>query len=65
MEQLKGLGGLPWWRLGRPTEEERLRRSKGAHIDELADHGDVAAEVRSRKTGCAWRAPTWGSTLKI
>jgi len=31
----EGPGNLPWWRLGRPTEEERLKRSKGAYIDEL------------------------------
>ncbi len=31
----EGPGKLPWWRLGRPAEEERLRRSKGAPIDEL------------------------------
>jgi REP element-mobilizing transposase RayT len=31
----EGPGNLPWWRLGRPTEEERLKRSEGAYIDEL------------------------------
>ncbi len=26
-------GKLPWWRMGRPTEEERIRRRKDAFID--------------------------------
>jgi REP element-mobilizing transposase RayT len=30
-----GPGKLPWWRMGRPTEEERLRRRGGAFVDEL------------------------------
>lgn len=44
-----GPGRLPWWRLGRPTEEDRLRRTKGPFIDELG-----------RSTG-RWR-PTYSAT---
>lgn len=47
----QGPGGLPWWRLGRPTEEERLRRSKGAHIDEL---GRTTAMWRPRYEAEDW-----------
>ncbi len=28
-------GKLPWWKLGRPTEEERLQRRQDAFVDEL------------------------------
>jgi len=31
----EGPGRLPWWKTGRPTEEERLRRREVAFIDEL------------------------------
>ena len=44
-----GPGRLPWWRLGRPTEEDRLRRSESAYIDELG-----------RSTG-RWR-PSYNAT---
>ena len=43
-----GPGHLPWWRLGRPTEEERLRRKRDAFIDE-----------QGRSTG-RWR-PRYGA----
>lgn len=42
-------GRLPWWRVGRPTEEERLRRRDDAFIDE-----------QGRSTA-RWR-PTYGAT---
>jgi len=29
-----GPGHLPWWTLGRPTEEDRALRRSGAHVDE-------------------------------
>jgi len=44
-------GGLPWWRLGRPTEEERLRRREDAFIDEL---GRSTARWRPRYTAKEW-----------
>jgi REP element-mobilizing transposase RayT len=45
-------GKLPWWRLGRPTEEERqLRRREGAFVDEL---GRSTARWRPRYRGKEW-----------
>ncbi len=46
-------GHLPWWRLGRPTEEERerLRSSQGAHVDEL---GRSTARWRPKYTAVDW-----------
>jgi len=38
-------GRLPWWRLGRPTEEERLRRREGAFIG-----GQAQSAARRRPT---------------
>jgi hypothetical protein len=49
----EGPGRLPWWRLGRPTEEERerLRLSKSAHIDEL---GRSTARWRPKYGAAEW-----------
>jgi putative transposase len=45
-------GKLPWWRLGRPTEEERLlRRREGAFVDEL---GRSTARWRPRYLAEEW-----------
>lgn len=44
-------GELPWWRLGRPTEEERLRRRADAFVDEL---GRSTAKWRPRYTAKEW-----------
>jgi hypothetical protein len=44
-------GHLPWWRLGRPTEEEHLRRKDDASIDE---QGRSTAIWRPR-----YRADEW------
>jgi REP element-mobilizing transposase RayT len=44
-------GKLPWWRMGRPTEEERLRRREGAFVDEL---GRSTARWRPRYTAREW-----------
>jgi REP element-mobilizing transposase RayT len=45
-------GKLPWWRLGRPTEEERLlRRREGAFVDEL---GRSTARWRPRYPATEW-----------
>jgi hypothetical protein len=44
-------GGLPWWRLGRPTEEERLRRREDAFVDEL---GRSTGRWRPRYTAKEW-----------
>jgi REP element-mobilizing transposase RayT len=46
-----GPGELPWWRLGRPTEEERLRRREDAFVDEL---GRSTARWRPRYTAKEW-----------
>jgi REP element-mobilizing transposase RayT len=43
-----GPGRLPWWRVGRPTEEERLRKREAAFVDE-----------QGRTTG-RWR-PVYGA----
>ena len=49
----RGPGALPWWRLGRPTEEERerLRRRKGAQIDE---QGRSTARWRPKYDAAGW-----------
>ena len=49
----RGPGALPWWSLGRPTEEERerLRRRKGAQIDEL---GRSTGRWRPRYGALEW-----------
>ena len=49
----QGPGALPWWRLGRPTEEERerLRGRKGAQLDEL---GRGTARWRPRYGAMEW-----------
>ena len=49
----RGPGALPWWRLGRPTEEERerLRRRKGAQIDE---QGRSTARWRPKYGAVEW-----------
>jgi hypothetical protein len=44
-------GKLPWWRLGRPTEEERLRRRQDAFVDEL---GRSTARWRPRYSAGEW-----------
>lgn len=44
-------GKLPWWRLGRPTEEDRIRRRKDAFVDEL---GRSTARWRPRYTAREW-----------
>ena len=44
-------GRLPWWRLGRPTEEERLRRRDDAFVDE---QGRSTARWRPRYDAAAW-----------
>ena len=44
-------GKLPWWRMGRPTEEERIRRRKDAFVDEL---GRSTARWRPRYTAEEW-----------
>ena len=48
-----GPGRLPWWRLGRPTEEERerLHRREGVHIDEL---GRSTARWRPKYAAAEW-----------
>jgi REP element-mobilizing transposase RayT len=44
-------GELPWWRMGRPTEEDRLRRRETEHVDEL---GRSTARWRPRYTAKEW-----------
>ncbi len=44
-------GKLPWWRTGRPTEEERLRRREDAFVDEL---GRSTARWRPTYTAVEW-----------
>jgi len=44
-------GQLPWWRLGRPTEEEHLRRKDDAFIDE---QGRSTARWRPRYGADEW-----------
>ena len=44
-------GKLPWWRMGRPTEEERIRRREDAFVDEL---GRSTARWRPRYTAEEW-----------
>ena len=44
-------GRLPWWRLGRPTEEEHLRRKDDAFIDE---QGRSTAKWRPRYGADEW-----------
>lgn len=44
-------GHLPWWRLGRPTEEDHLRRKDDAFIDEL---GRSTAMWRPRYGANEW-----------
>jgi putative transposase len=44
-------GGLPWWRVGRPTEEERKLRWEAAPVDEL---GRTTAMWRPRFTAKEW-----------
>ncbi len=44
-------GKLPWWRMGRPTEEERIRRREDAFIDEV---GRSTARWRPRYTATEW-----------
>ena len=46
-----GPGRLPWWRLGRPTEEERLRRREGAFVDE---QGRSTARWRPKYGATEW-----------
>ena len=47
----EGPGRLPWWRLGRPTEEELLRRKDDAFIDE---QGRSTARWRPRYGASEW-----------
>ncbi len=47
----EGPGRLPWWRLGRPTEEEHLRRKGDAFIDE---QGRSTARWRPRLGADEW-----------
>ncbi|MCP4896877.1 MAG: hypothetical protein GY906_07865 [bacterium] len=47
----EGPGRLPWWRTGRPTEEERLRRREDAFVDEL---GRSTARWRPRFGANEW-----------
>ena len=47
----EGPGRLPWWRLGRPTEEERLRRKGDAYVDE---QGRSTARWRPRYGADKW-----------
>ena len=44
-------GKLPWWRMGRPTEEERIRRREDAFVDEL---GRSTGRWRPRYTAGEW-----------
>lgn len=44
-------GMLPWWRRGRPTEEERIRRREDAFVDEL---GRSTARWRPRYSAREW-----------
>lgn len=44
-------GKLPWWRMGRPTEEERIQRREDAFVDEL---GRSTARWRPRYTAREW-----------
>jgi REP element-mobilizing transposase RayT len=46
-------GKLPWWKMGRPTEEERIRRREDAFIDEL---GRSTARWRPKYTAREWLA---------
>ncbi len=46
-----GPGRLPWWRLGRPTEEDRLKRSESSYIDEL---GRSTGRWRPRYKAAEW-----------
>ena len=47
----EGPGRLPWWRLGRPTDEEHLRRKDGAFVDE---QGRSTARWRPRFGADEW-----------
>ena len=47
----EGPGRLPWWKTGRPTEEERLRRREVAFVDEL---GRSTAKWRPRYGAKEW-----------
>lgn len=44
-------GKLPWWRLGRPTEEDRIQRRDDAFVDEL---GRSTGRWRPRYTAGEW-----------
>ena len=44
-------GHLPWWKLGRPTEEDRALRRSGEHVDEL---GRSTARWRPRYGAREW-----------
>jgi hypothetical protein len=44
-------GGLPWWRVGRPTEEDRKLRWEAARVDEV---GRTTAMWRPRFTAKEW-----------
>jgi len=44
-------GELPWWRRGRPTEDDRLRRRETAFVDEL---GRSTARWRPKYTAKEW-----------
>ncbi len=44
-------GNLPWWRMGRPTEEERIKRREDAFVDEL---GRSTARWRPRYAAREW-----------
>jgi len=46
-----GPGKLPWWRIGRPTEEDRIRRREDAFVDEL---GRSTARWRPRYAAREW-----------
>jgi len=46
-----GPGHLPWWKLGRPTDEDRALRRSGAHIDE---QGRSTARWRPRYGAREW-----------
>jgi len=47
----QGPGRLPWWRLGRPTEEDHLRRKDDAFVDE---QGRSTARWRPRFGAGEW-----------
>lgn len=44
-------GHLPWWKLGRPTEEDRAQRRSGEHVDGL---GRSTARWRPRYGAREW-----------